>query len=148
MSMGLRFEGVLAVRTAVVLAAGRVQRADALHELSGFVNLPTEVDPQLVDFLGQLKQTRFRLRPRTWIARVGHPHDCSASNCRATSVRAPMLSAAYVCSRAEGIDLEGEARWAGALRLITPPPHKSARWADLVAAEGIEPTRGVTPGRF
>jgi hypothetical protein len=48
---------------------------------------------------------------------------------------------------AEGIDLEREVRKTGALVLM-PTVANQAGKAGLVAAEGIEPTRGVTPGRF
>src|SRR5215207_101719 len=47
---------------------------------------------------------------------------------------------------AEGLDLEREVRRTGALRLRTSAANQAGK-AGLVAAEGLEPTRGVTPGR-
>jgi hypothetical protein len=48
---------------------------------------------------------------------------------------------------AEGIDPEREVRRTGALGLRTTAANHPND-VGVVAAEGLEPTRGVTPGRF
>ena len=72
----------------ILVAAVRVQRADALHQLRSFVDLRAEVRRplgrarQLLNLFRQLEQARFRLVPRPGLVLLGH-HE-SASKSRAT----------------------------------------------------------------